>query len=267
MTDSAPVLLAVDAMPPPVRVGRHWLFIDGSLVPVIAGGNGEGEGGEGQGSEGGGVGTQAKPEPKIEMTQAQIDAQAAGIRKEAERTAKKQAEKALADSLGVSVDEAKQIIADQKAAKEAAQSESEKAVNAAKTREEAATARERAAIARERAAEVKLALMDAGINPTRLARATTLLVTDVAEDADAEAIKAAAEALKSEMPELFAAVPGGAPSGDPSGPPKPGGKAQPTGIEAGRERARAEHEASVAKYRSPFEGMQVIGGSIGGNHS
>lgn len=210
-----------------------------------------------------------KPEEvKVTLTQAQLDAQSAGIRKEAERTAKKQAEKALADSLGVSVDEAKQIIADQKAAQEAAKGESQKAIDAAKAREEAATARERAAIARERSAEVKLALMDAGINPTRLARATTLLVTDVAEDADADAIKAAAEALKSEMPELFGAgSPGGAPSGDPSGPPKPGGKSQPTGIEAGRERARAELAKKAEQYRSPFEGYTLIGGTPpGGNH-
>lgn len=251
-------LLPVDKMPAPTRVGRHWLWIDGSISPVVAGGStGQGDGGDSntddQGDSGGG--NQPKPEgdKQITTTQASLDASAAAIRREAERRAKKDAEKSLSDALGCSIDEAKQIIADRKAEKEASATEAEKREKAAQDREAAAAERERLATEKGLRADAKAALAEAGVNPERLKRATAMLLGDLEPDADEEAVQAAAAALKTEMPELFGAVKGGngAPTGDPSGGPGAGGKkSEPIGIEAGRARAAA-NKAAAAKHTNP----------------
>ncbi len=246
------------------RRGNWDVWSDGTILPVVRGGS------TGQGDPG----DAPPPNPpalpadeKVTRTKAEDDAHAKGIRVEAERNAKKAAEKAIADSLGVSIDEAKTIIAERKAAAEAAQSETEKAVAAAKVREDAATARETAAAARERQTDAKAALLAAGIKlpeapedrAKKLSRATSLLLAEAGEDADEAAIAIAAETLKTEMPELFGAPPGGigAPSGDPSGGPKPGARGAPTGIEAGRERARAAN--GTADKPNPLDGLRVVG--------
>lgn len=226
------------------RRGNFDVWSDGTILPVIRGGS------TGQGSEGEAVITPTPPAPPAgdaaaqaaAAEQARRDAEAKGIRKEAERKAAKD----LADSLGMSVDDAKKLIADRKAEQEAAQSESEKAVNAAKERERLADEREAKAAAKERQTDAKAALLAAGIKlpekaedrAKKLSRATSLLLAEAGDDADEAAIAAAAETLKAEMPELFGAPAGnGAPSGDPSGGPKPGGKGAPVGIEAGRQRS------------------------------
>lgn len=197
--------------------------------------------------------------------QARRDAEAKGIRKEAERKAAKD----LADSLGMSVDDAKKLIAERKAAAEAAQSETDKAIAAAKVREDAATARESAAAAKERQTDAKAALIAAGIKlpekaddrAKKLSRATSLLLAEAGDDADEAAIAAAADVLKAEMPELFGAVGGGAPSGDPSGGPGPGGGgSQPVGIEAGRQRSIARRAATTNDPNAdPFGSFSKLG--------
>ncbi len=246
------------------RRGNFDVWSDGTILPVVRGGSEQG------------TGDAPPPNPpppappadeKVTRTKAEDDAHAKGIRVEAERNAKKAAEKAIADSLGVSIEDAKKIIADQKAAAEEAKTETQKAVDAAKAREDAATARETAAAAKERQTDAKAALLAAGIKlpekaedrAKKLSRATSLLLAEAGDDADEAAISAAAETLKAEMPELFGAPAGGigAPSGDPSGGPKPGGAGQKTGIEAGRERARAAN--GTADKPNPLDGLRVVG--------
>lgn len=235
-----------------IRWGRIDVWSDGTFLPVVSGGSG------GQGDDGPAV-IDDKPDPKpdadkqITTTQASLDASAAAIRREAERRAKKDAEKALSDALGCSIDEAKQIIADRKAEQAESATAAEKREAAAKEREDKAAERERTATAKERAADAKSALVEAGVNPERLKRATSLLLGDLEDDADEDAVTAAAAALKTEMPELFGPVKGGngAPTGDPSGGPGPGGrKSEPIGIEAGRAAAQAK-KAAAAKNTNP----------------
>jgi hypothetical protein len=246
-------LLPVDQMPAPTRVGRYWLWIDGSITPVVAGGStGQGEGGDPPEPKGD-PDPKGEPDKQITTTQASLDASAAAIRREAERRAKKDAEKSLSDALGCSLDEAKQIIADRKAEKEASATEAEKREAAAKEREDKAAERERLAAEKGLRADAKAALAEAGVNPERLKRATAMLLGDLEADADEEAVTAAAAALKTEMPELFGTVKGGngAPSGDPSGGPGASGKkSEPIGIEAGRAAAQAK-KAAAAKNTNP----------------
>lgn len=253
------------------RRGNFDVWSDGTILPVVRGGS------TGQGSEGEAVITPTPPAPPappadqggtITLTQAQLDAQAKGIRTEAERSAKKAAEKAIADSLGVSIEDAKKIIADRKTEQEAAKTEAQRAIDAAKVREDAATARESAAAAKERQTDAKAALLAAGIKlpekaedrAKKLSRATSLLLAEAGDEADEAAINAAAETLKAEMPELFGAVSGGAPSGDPSGVPKPGGAGQPVGIEAGRQRSIARRAATTNDPNAdPFGSFSKLG--------
>ncbi len=253
--------------PTRIRWGRIDVWSDGTFLPVVSGGSGgQGDGGDAQIDEpdDSGGGNQPKPgDVKVTRTQAEIDASAAAIRREAERRAKKDAEKALSEALGVPIEEAKQIIAERKTAQEAAATEAEKREAAATKREADALARESAAVAKERAADAKVALLEAGVNPERLKRATAMLLGDLDADADEESITTAAAALKTEMPELFGATQrgNGAPTGDPSGgSSNPGGNGQPIGIEAGRARARAQKAAKTQDPNvDPFGAFQKIG--------
>lgn len=246
-----------------IRRGNFDVWSDGTILPVIRGGA------EGDPPPPPPPAPPAPPtDEKVTRTKAEDDAHAKGIRVEAERNAKKAAEKALADSLGVSLEDAKKIITDQKAAQEAAKGETQKALDAAKAREDAATARETAAAAKERQTDAKAALIAAGIKlpekaedrAKKLSRATSLLLAEAGDDADEAAIAAAAETLKAEMPELFGAVSGGAPSGDPSGGPPPGGGSQPVGIEAGRQRSIARKAANTNDPNAdPFGSFSKLG--------
>lgn len=100
-----------------------------------------------------------------------------------------------------------------------------------------AAAREAAAVARERAAERRAALVALGATGPDLIDAERLLAVE--DDADEQALNAAASALKTRRPELFGAqtlptAPGGSPAG---GPPPRGGNVPKLGA-AGAEMAR-----------------------------
>jgi len=93
----------------PVRIGRHWLFADGTLLPVISGGSDDGgaDGGNGGADEGqgGAKGTgQGAPDPAAEVAkwkamarkheaQAKANAEAAARLKELENAGKSETEK------------------------------------------------------------------------------------------------------------------------------------------------------------------------------
>lgn len=110
-------------------------------------------------------------------------------------------EKRIAEELGVPISEAKEILAAHQKRVDGEKSEAQREKDAAtKARQDADN--EKAAAAKERQdAKIERALVRAGIADEKLDRAVRLL--DVESDADAEAIKKAAEALKSEEPAWF----------------------------------------------------------------
>ncbi len=127
----------------------------------------------------------------------------------------------------------------QRTAEQAAMTEVQRREQAADQREQAAQQREQAAEARLRAAVRHSALVRLGATGDDLEDAVRLLV--VADDADDQAVKDAAAALKARRPELFrVAVPAGgppAPGGAPAGGPPPRGQA-PTASSAGLDMAK-----------------------------
>lgn len=180
------------------------------------------------------------PEPKDDprFTQADVTRIAAREKAEGERAALAK----LATDLGVTIDEAKEIVKAHNDRAEADKTEAQRAKEAA-DREKAAAETERAAAAAERhAAKLERALMRANAPAERLEKLTRLVDAKVGDDD--EAIETAVKATAEEFPELFAeaAPPGTAPrpkppAGDPPGkPPRPA----PPGdrMAAGRERAK-----------------------------
>lgn len=187
------------------------------------GGAGSGSGGSGEGGSTETGGTETGGTGDKTFTQAELNAHTAREKAEGKRAG----EKAVADQLGVSIEEAKKIIEDSKAKAESEKSEAQKATDAAAAREAAAAEREAAANRRVHDADVRDALREAGVKPERATKVSSML-TDVDVGADEAAIKAAVEGLKKEFPELFGVTVGGAPSSDPGK--GPGGK--PAGEDA-----------------------------------
>lgn len=157
------------------------------------------EGGEGA------AGGEGEAKPVKTFTQEDMNATAARV----ETAAKAKAQQELADALGVSVDEAKQIIADRKAADESRKSEAEKAAEAAKAdRAEAERIKGEAATERHHA-RLERALSKAGLDVDNAALLRAgLAAIDVPTDADADAVKAAVDKLKTDAPALFGATTG-----------------------------------------------------------
>lgn len=178
--------------------------------------------------------------------------------------AKRKAQQELAEQLGVSVDEAKQIIEDKRKADEAAKSEVDKARDEAEqARREAEEARAQAAKDRfdaklERrlaAAGVGAGIDDAGQREGLMARALRLI--DLSPDADDEQIAAEIEQLKKDIPGLFTAAKAQAPSGV-TGAAPPASQASKSPIERGRERARAARP-DPDKQHDPFAAFRRAG--------
>jgi colicin import membrane protein len=131
------------------------------------------------------------------VPQEQISSIAAREKDEGRRAA----EKAIAEKLGVTVDEAAQIIADAKARDEAQLSEAQKA----QKRAEAEAAKAANAIAKaselELQLKVKLALISEGVPAERLDAVSRLV--DATTDADEKAIAGAVSAAKQANPWAF----------------------------------------------------------------
>lgn len=183
-----------------------------------------------------------KPAPPAQrtFTQAEVEALAAKEKAQGKRSAAKE----FAEKHGfTTIEDAEQFIAAARQSQEAALSEREKREKALADREAQADAKEQAAAAKEREANRRIVLAGLGATGDDLDDATALLRAP--EDADADVLKSAAEALKTRRPELFGVVsqadptrlppaPHGAPAGTPparqSGGSKPGDR--------GREMAR-----------------------------
>lgn len=170
----------------------------------------DGEGAAGEGGQGGGAGAggaggsagggQGGDQPRF--TQADMNATVA---RETE-AAKRKAEQDIATALGVTLDEAKQIIADRRAADDAKRTEAERAAEAWKTAQTGAEAIKTEAERERHEAKVERALARAGLdvdNQTILTAAMAAVGTQVQVGADADAIKAAVDKAKTDAPALF----------------------------------------------------------------
>lgn len=145
---------------------------------------------------------------------------------------KRAAEKALADKLGVSVDQAAEIIKKHQDAEDATKSEAEKELAKATKEREAAEAEKRAAAAERHELQIERALTAEGFtgDEKKLARVRRMVTVEVG--ATYEDVLADVQEAKTEFPELFGSKtpedpgkkPGRLPSSDPAGkPPAPKG--------------------------------------------
>lgn len=217
--------------------GPKWLHLpSGRTLPYVAGGDGPtDDDNPDDNPDNNDDGDDVDPE------QARLNRVAA---KSAARAARRR-EREIAEQLGCSIEEAKQVLAAARERDAANLTEAEQAAAAAKADREAA-ARELAEAKRERfAARVEAELTRAGVtSPNRVAR---LLDLDPDDDPDTDDIAAAIADLRSDLPGLFTAV------GD-ENPPRPvdsttrrrpprGPSRQPTIHDRARERARAMAKA------------------------
>jgi hypothetical protein len=197
------------------------------------------------------------------FTQAELDKLAGRRAAEAERAAAKK----LAEKLGMSVDDAVQLIADHKAAEDAKKDELTRAQEAAATAQRDAEAARAEAARLQRESLIERKLVAAGVGSGHpadkreavLTRARAALV--LAADADPEAIDAEIANTVELIPGLIA--PQGpattpAPSGVTSGATPPaGGQPAKTALERGRERARAATPASNTERPDPFAALRT----------
>ncbi len=226
----------------PKRVGRRWVWSDGTSVPVVAGGNGEvppsadppaGDPPAGDPAAGGNgpAGQGAAPaNAGAGLTQADVD--------KAKREAKKAAIAEIATTLGCTIEEAKALVDAKRQADDQQKSETQRALEAAQERERNAEARERATARKEQALDLRLALVSAKVTDGRLDKAAKLILADLPDDADGEAITTAVEAFAKDTPEWFGESKPLPPGSDPQGR-GPGGGAggAKTGMDAGRQRS------------------------------
>lgn len=183
---------------------------------------------EGDGGGGGSEGDPPKADPPKDdagkanektFTQADVDKAASARAAEAKRKATSD----LAEQLGVSVDEAKKIIAAHQSAEDAQKTEAQRAKEAADQAKAEADAAKAEAAAERQAARVERALIKDHVRDDCLEDSLSLL--KVAPEATPEELTAAIEAFKERRPEFFDAngedpkrTP---PPGDPKGKPAP----------------------------------------------
>lgn len=175
---------------------------------------------------GGGEGDPKPDEPKT-FDQAEVNRIAA--REKA--AGKRAAEQALAESLGIPLEDAKKIIADHKAAEDKKKSEADRLKEAADADKRAAEANKSTTASEVRTARIERALAAAKFPKIDDDKATAKVVRmiDVETDASYDDVKEAVAELAKEFPALFEApkddgktkppkLPGSAPSGKPPAP-------------------------------------------------
>jgi hypothetical protein len=211
-----------------------------------------GDGGEDGGSGGGGA-----PAPKADddkggektFTQADVDKAASARASEARRKATSD----LAEQLGVSLDEAKKIIAASKSAEDAQKTEAQRAKEAAdQAKAEADQAKAEAALERQ-AARIERALIKDHVRDDCLEDSLALMKVDA--EATPEELTAAVQAFKERRPEFFEAEGGG----DPKRTPPPGDpKGKPTGKKAEDAFARGEERAKATVGQSGYPILEQV---------
>lgn len=223
------------------RGRRSWLYSDGTILPVISGGDGSGDPPEGDPPEGDPPNGDDK-----KFSQADLNRLLAREKSDGKRTG--QAE--LLQALGVTnLDEAKEIIAQRKADEDKLLSDTQKAQKEAeREKAEAATAKAEAANERMQARKER-ALIRAGIDDGQIELVARLI--DVDNDADQDTVNAAVEELKTKMPQLFEEPdpskvpdPSKPPGSNPGRPPRGGGP-KPTPAEEARSVLALRHPGKV----------------------
>jgi hypothetical protein len=248
----------------------HHLWSDGTLLPVVSGGDGpggattggpgDGGGGTATGGTGGqgggaatGTGTGAASQgggaaagvPDLGALQAALD--------QAKASGTTEASQALLGALGFDrVEDAQAWVKAKRDEEAASLTEMERRERDAEERERRAAEREAAAATAARTSAVKDALRDAGAPREHVADLVALVAVD--GEADEAGITAAVEAVKAKFPALFG-VPGTAPSSNPSG--QPAAQGTKSGLEAGREQARLRMaESANDPAKNPFAPFQ-----------
>ncbi|MFD9004396.1 hypothetical protein ACFV0T_26145 [Streptomyces sp. NPDC059582] len=156
------------------------------------------------------------PGPAKEFTQEDLDRIAAREKAQGKRSALKE----FAEELGfTSAEDTAAFVAAARQIEEAKKTDEQKRQEELDRREQELAAREASAVARERSANRRAVLVGLGATGDDLEDAAALL--RVADDADDQAVREAAEALKGRRPELFGAQ--RAPQTPPALPPAPGG--------------------------------------------
>lgn len=192
------------------------------------------------------------PTPVPQYTQEDLERIAAKEKDQGKRAGARQALDDLAKELGFTTpDDVKTFVATARQAQQEALTEEERRRQELERREQELAAREAAAIARERAANRRAVLAGLGATGDDLEDAAALL--RVADDADEQAVREAAEALKQRRPELFGTRP--APTPSPL-PPAPGGApagAPPARTTPSKDDAKARAQARAVKmgYAKP----------------
>jgi ABC-type Na+ efflux pump permease subunit len=219
MTPSLPAFLGT------YRIGGRLssLFADGTVLPVISGGEGEGSDGGAGGSDGNGA-------PDLASLERVLN--------EAKQNGQTEATTNVLKALGFEkLEDAQQWVKDKRDADAAAMTEAERREQAAADKERAAEERERVANQRALNATIRTALLEAGAPKDGLGDLVKLV--DLTEDDDEKA-KTAVETVKAKFPALFGEQGSGgggkpAPSGVPGGKPptKPNAK---SALERGAER-------------------------------
>jgi hypothetical protein len=180
------------------------------------------------------------PAPTPQFTQEDLERIAAREKSQGERAGARKALEDLARELGFTTpDDVKTFVATARKAQQDALSEEERRRQELEQKERDLAAREAAALARERDANRRAILVGLGATGDDLEDAAALL--RVADDADEQAVREAAEKLKERRPELFGARPAPAPS---PLPPAPGG------APAGAPPARTTPSKDDAKARA-----------------
>lgn len=224
-----------------------WLYSDGTILPVIAGGDGStDDGNNGDGTDGSNGSSDDDSNPKF--TQKDLNRLLAREKSDGKRVATAE----VLQALGVqNMDEAKDMIQKLREAEQAQLSDAEKAKNAAElAKAEADKAKADAALERK-LARIERALIRAGASEEHIDRVSRLV--DVEDDADQDKINEAVEALKEDMPALFEApgeTNGRAPDPKPPGsnpgrPPRTAGQGTPTPVEAAKAVLAARHPGKV----------------------
>lgn len=189
---------------------------------------GGGGGGGGAGGDGGGNGNDGNGgDADRRFTQSDVDRAASARAAEAKR----KAESDLAQQLGVSVDDAKKIIAAHQAQDDKDKTDAQRAREAADAEKAAAEQAKRDATAERTAAQVERALIKSKVKDDALTDAAVL--ANVAPGATDDEIGEAVKGLVQRRPEFFDAAAGDGSGGDGAGAGGQGG-GPPAGDPAGR---------------------------------
>lgn len=214
--------------------------------------NDDGDQGTGDSS---GSGTGAGEQGKT-LTQQEVDR----LVKREKASTERKARQALADELGISIDEAKKLIEKARAADEAQKTEAQRATEAA----EAAKAQAEAAVRQARMSrvgyELRAALLEGtddepGIRRDRMDMALEMVLptlADVDDDGLGEAVREAVATFRGKVPEFFGSPGsnGSGSNGNGSGtPPGPGRKITERGSDGAGQKSRAQRDFEAIRNR------------------